>query len=273
MKIAVLYNIVEQATDDIPLPDNWSDIIRRFRDAYLAHPAGVEHDLFLCASGSTLSVRSQQLFEGLQYRALSYFGKGWDIGAYQHCAKLLQDYELVLFLNSQAFVVTDGWLRFFVDAYKAHGPGIYGASSSFEVAPHIRTCAFAATPQLLMRYPLRVRSRYDACVFEHSPTNFAQWAIGRGLPVRVVLRSGSHSLAESRRLPEVFRRGTQKELIINDRHSVIYAQAVTADRQYLERSADGEVSVDFCYQSRLKRLLADHPPLQALWRAISVLRR
>lgn len=272
MKIAVLYNLVEEATDDVPLPNNWGEILARFRDSYVEHPAGVPHDLYVCASGGELSERSRQLFEGLTYRTLSYRGKGWDIGAYQHCAKQLDKYDFVVFMNSQAFVVADRWLSYFADAYSAHGPGIYGASSSFEVAAHIRTSAFAAPPGLLNQYSLKVRSRYDACVFEHSPTNFSQWAIGQGLPVQVVMRSGIYPLADSRRGENIFRRGTQGDLIINDRHTLIYAQASDAERKRLEQRANGQMPINFIYQNRLKRIVTEHQLLRELWRIASALK-
>ena len=272
MKIAVLYNLVEQATEDIPLPNNWDEILQRFRNSYVQHPAGIEHDLYLCASGAPLSSRSRHLFAELKYRTLNYIGKGWDIGAYQHCAGRLLEYDLVFFMNSQAFVVTDEWLSPFAGAYASYGPGIYGASSSFEVSPHIRTSAFAASPQLLLRYPLKVKSRYDACVFEHSPTNFAQWAIGRKYPVQVVMCSGTYPLMDSRRGADIFRRGSQKDLIINDRHTLLYELATGTERKRLEQLADGKIPVDFTYQNRLKRWIARSRPLQLTWRTLSNLK-
>lgn len=273
MKIAVLYNLVEKATDDVPLPNNWAEILMRFRDSYLKHSAGVQHDLFICASGAALSEHSKRLFEGMNYRSLKYLGKGWDIGAYQHCAKKLNNYDLVVFMNSQAFVVADRWLSYFTDAYAEYGPGIYGASSSFEVAPCVRTSAFAAPARLLLRYPLKVRTRYDACVFEHSPKNFSQWAIEQGLPVQVVMRSGTYQLADSRWGANIFRRGTQEDLIINDRHTLIYAQASDVDRKRLEQLADGMVPIDFIFQSRLKRFAADFPIFRRTWRIVTGIKR
>lgn len=272
MKIAVLYNIVERATDDVPLPDNWNEILKRFRDAYVAHEPGMSHDLFLCASGAPLSERSRGLFAELPYRELCYLGKGWDIGAYQHCASRLRDYDFVMFMNSQTFVTINGWLRHFVDAYAAHGPGIYGASSSFEVSPHIRTAAFGAPPRLLLEYPVKVRTRYDACVFEHSPVNFSQWALGRRLAVEVVMRSGVSPLGQSRQGANVFRRGNQEDLIVRDRHALVYDAASPIERERLECAADGKIPVDFVYQGMFRRLIDSTPVLRKAWRVLSDLK-
>lgn len=268
----MLYNLVEQATGDIPLPDHWKDILKRFRDSYISHPAGVEHDFYICASGASLSRSSKELFGGLNYRELRYKGRGWDIGAYQHCAKQLTMYDLVVFLNSQSFIVIDGWLRYFVEAYSTFGPGVYGASSSFEVAPHIRTSAFAASPQLLIEYPFKTRSRYDACLFEHSPKNFSLWALQQGFPVRVILRRGSLSLAESRQEENIFRRGAQENLIINDRHTLIYSQADVDEKLHLERLADGLIPEDFVFRNRIKCIFMEHPLTIKLRRIINFMR-
>ena len=255
MKIGVLYNLVEKPSGLDMLPDNWSDILKRFKDSYCKYPAGVPHDLYICTSGSKMSDQSKKIFKELNYRSLTYMGKGWDIGAYQHCAKALKEYDFVLFLNSQTFFVVDNWLSYFAQAYHSYGPGIYGASSSFEVAPHIRTSCFASSPKLLRQYPLKVDSRYDACVFEHSPKNFSQWVMSKGFRVRVVMCSGSYPLAESRQGKDIFRRGTQEDLVINDRHTLIYKQASSAERQILEQVADGKIAVNFNYESNLKQFV------------------
>lgn len=272
VKVAVLYNLVEKPTDNIPLPQDWGKIIKRFRDSYVGHQAGVSHDLFICSSGTALSASSRGLLHGLKYTAIEYKGSGWDIGAYQYCARRLLAYDLVLFLNSQAFIVQDDWLSYFAAAFKKHGPGIYGSSSSFEVAPHIRTSSFAVSPKLLLRYPLQVRSRYDACVFEHSPTNFSLWALSNNVPVYVVMRSGAYKLLESRQSENIFRRGTQDDLLVNDRHTIIYRLSVGDEREQLEKLADGEIKTEFVYLNGLEHLISRYRTLQAMRRVASSLK-
>lgn len=262
MKLAVLYNLVEKPTDAPALPENWGYIVRRFIDSYTSHKAGITHDLYICSSGAELSSSSRELLEGLEYHAITYKGLGWDIGAYQYCARRLVSYDLVFFLNSQAFVIQDNWLRYFSAAYENHGPGVYGASSSFEVSPHIRTSSFAVSPSLLLRYPLKVRSRYDACVFEHSPKNFSLWALSKNFPVYVVMRSGAYKLLDSREGGNIFRRGTQEDLLINDRHTLIYRASADHERKRLEWLADGKIPSEFRYLNRFGRVVARHKTLQ-----------
>lgn len=262
VKIAVLYNLVEKPTDNIPLPENWGDIVGRFVHSYINFEAGFSHDLYVCSSGAPLSLSSQELLQGLNYRSIVYTGAGWDIGAYQYCARFLRSYDLVVCLNSQAYIAQDNWLKYFAEAYSNYGPGVYGASSSFEVSPHIRTSSFAFSPGLIIDYPLTIRCRYDACVFEHSPKSFSLWALSKNMPVYVVIRSGAHKLLQSRREDNIFRRGTQEDLLIRDRHSIIYDGVEEGARIQLEKLADGEVASNFVYLSKIDHFIVRYAVLQ-----------
>jgi hypothetical protein len=256
MRIAVLYNLVEKATSSIPLPVGWDFVLKRFADSYLHFGSGYQHDLYICSSGAPLSLSSKEIFKNLKYESLTYMGAGWDIGAYQYSASKLLNYDFIVCLNSQAHIACADWLGYFAGAFKLYGAGVYGASSSFQVAPHIRTSCIAFSPRLAVQYPLEVRSRYDACVFEHSPENFSIWALAQGLPVRVVTRSGAYSLLESRAIPDVFRRGTQANLLVKDRHTFIYENAEAEERKQLEELADGIVPNEFIYFGTIDRLTA-----------------
>lgn len=273
MKIAVLYNLVEKPTDNIPLPENWGDIVERFVNSYLEYDAGLSHDLYVCASGAALSLSSQELLRGLNYGSFVYRGGGWDIGAYQYCARYLQSYDLVLCLNSQAYLSQYNWLKHFAEAYRNYGPGVYGASSSFEVSPHVRTSSFAFSPRLILDYPLTVRCRYDACVFEHSPGNFSLWARSKNLPVYVVMRSGAYELLESRRGKNVFRRGTQEDLLIRDRHAIIYDRAEVAERVHLEKLADGDIEINFSYLNKMDHFVERYAALRKARLVASAIKR
>jgi hypothetical protein len=262
MKIAVVYNWVERATDDIPLPENWIDILKRFVGSYRAFDAGYAHDLYICASGAPLTRDSTEILSGTRFGVLRYNGGGWDIGAFQHAAKHLSHYDFVVCLNSQAHIRHAGWLRHFAEAFERFGVGVYGASSSFQVSPHIRTCCIAFTPRLILEYPLEIRCRYDACVFEHSPKGFSLWALEQGLPVCVVTRSGVDPLAESRKRPDIFRRGSQGDLLIHDRHTILYDSASPAARERLEEQADGKLDEPFLFLGPIHHMLVRNPLLK-----------
>jgi hypothetical protein len=259
MKIAVVYNWVEKATDAVPMPTGWTDVLRRFAESYRTFDAGYEHDLYICSSGAPLNQESTAVLAGIKFSVLRYDGGGWDIGAYQDAAKHLLNYDFVVCLNSQAHIVKANWLSFFAGAFERFGVGVYGASSSFEISPHIRTCCIAFTPRLILEYPLAVVCRYDAVVFEHSPKNFSQWALEKGLPVCVVGQSGVDALADSRIRPNIFRRGSQAELLINDRHTIIYNNALPAEKDRLEKQADGKLDEPFVFLSPIRHMMVRHP--------------
>ena len=273
MKIAILYNVVERATDGGYIDPNYDSVIRRFVDSYVGHQSGCDHDLYICSSGATLSAKRMAILSGLTYRVFTYFGDGWDIGAYQYCAKSLDSYDILVCMNSQAHVAVDGWLSAIVGAWKTYGPGVYGTSSSFEVAPHIRTSCLVVPPALLAKYPVKVRCRYDACLFEHSPSNFSLWARSQGYPVCVVLKSGVQCLADSRNQNEIFRRDSQAGLLIHDRHTQIYDAAPAEEREHLRALADGRITKSFFYLGVVDRLCARHRWIGAIRLGLSRLRK
>lgn len=270
MKVAVVYNLVEKQSSNLPLPSNWNYIIRRFFEAYRTLSAGVNHNFYICVSGDSLSLNSKALSSDLNYGLLSYFGKGWDIGSYQFCAKQLPDYDIVFFLNSQAFPVYDNWLMYFVEAYKRGGMGLYGASSSFQITPHIRTAAFAVNPKLLLEYPIKVESRYEACIFEHSPHNFSQWVLDNNYTVRVVMLSGEYELMKSRVSSGAFRKGYQEDLLVQDRHTIIFDRAEGRNRTHLTELADGKIPEKFHYQNKCTLNLYAINSIKKIFRSINM---
>jgi hypothetical protein len=272
MRIAVVYNLAERSTGNIPLPDGWDAVLRRFAESYLNFDAGYAHDLYICSSGASLSSLSKEIFKAIPYKPLTYMGGGWDIGAYQYAAEFLKNYALVVCLNSQAHIAHANWLKYFADAFDRYGDGVYGASSSFQVSPHIRTSCIAFAPHLILQYPLKVRCRYDACVFEHSPTNFSLWALGKGLPVFVVMLSGVYKLSESRLQSGSFRRGKQENLLIKDRHTIIFKTAPDDQRELLTKLADGDIANPFIYLNRIEHFIARHAALQNFRNFVASLR-
>lgn len=259
MKIAVVYNWVEKSTDAVPLPEGWNDILKRFVQSYSAFDAGYAHDLYICASGASLSESSKNILGETHFDVLRYNGGGWDIGAYQGAAKHLMKYDFMVCLNSQAHIHKANWLRYFAAAFEQFGAGVYGASSSFEISPHIRTCCIAFTPALIQEYPLDIRCRYDAVVFEHSPKNFSRWALEKGYSVYVVYQSGVDPLRESRNRGDIFRRGSQEELLVHDRHTILYDSASSAEKEHLARQADGKLDEPFSFLGPIRHFLVRHP--------------
>lgn len=255
MKIALLYNIVERASSNIPLPDNWDEILSRFISSYKQHTPKIRHDLYICSSGSQLSKRSMEKLAEINYKTFSYYGGGWDVGAYQSSAKKLLNYDVIVCINAQTHFNKDNWLEKIIEAIRAWGPGIYGASASFESAPHIRTSFMAFPPSVILSYPVTVKTRYEACVFEHSPSNFSIWAKAQGYSVRVVEDNQTYDLLELSKSTLGFRRGDQSQFLIQDRHSLIYAGATSDEKINLEKKSQGLGNNSFIYIGNMKLIL------------------
>lgn len=207
-------------------------------------------DLFLCSSNSKLDSELQNISKPPIVSSFLYKGGGWDIGAYLFSAKKLLEYDLVLFMNSQARFKTSDALSRLLDAWTSNPSGLLGYSSSFEVTPHVRTSALAIAPKLLLEYKGRVDSRYEACVFEHSPASLTSWILTRDIPARVVYRSGVFNLDESRSIPDVFRAGDQLELLISDRHTRWFDSASPEDKHVLEQRANNIPALKFRFRTK-----------------------
>ena len=179
-----------------------------------------------------------------------YRGRGWDVGSYVYSARKLERYDLVLFMNSQARFKTESALEKILQAWTELPSGMIGLSSSFEVTPHVRTSAFGIPPKLLLEHASNVRSRYEACVFEHSPSSITSGLSAKGLPVRIVYSSGSRLLSNSRDIPGVFRSDQQQELLVSDRHTRLFDLANPEERVALENRANNLPPVGFRFRSK-----------------------
>jgi hypothetical protein len=69
-------------------------------------------------------------------------------------------------------------------------------------------------------------------------------------------------LADSRNRPNVFRRGSQGELLIHDRHTIIYSIASPAEKEQLERKADGKIDEPFRFKGPIRHMLRRQPLLR-----------
>jgi hypothetical protein len=108
--------------------------VRRFVDSYRAHPAGLEHDLHVIFKGfrsPDALAAAQALFGGLPIRPIELEDTGFDIGSYFAAARLVTNRRLIFF-NTFAELLADGWLKKFDDALSAPGVGLVGATGSWQ---------------------------------------------------------------------------------------------------------------------------------------------
>jgi hypothetical protein len=108
--------------------------VRRFVDSYRTHPAGLEHDLHVIFKGfpsrDSLAA-AQRLFGGLPIHPIKLEDKGFDLGSYFAAARLVANRRLIFF-NTFAELLADGWLKKFDDALSLPGIGLVGATGSWQ---------------------------------------------------------------------------------------------------------------------------------------------
>lgn len=108
--------------------------VRAFLASYLAHPAGIDHDLHVIFKGfpdqnSLAAARS--LFAGLPINSIELEDSGYDIGSYFAAAKLVSNRRLAFF-NTFTEVLADDWLKKFDTALSLPGVGLVGATGSWQ---------------------------------------------------------------------------------------------------------------------------------------------
>jgi hypothetical protein len=107
--------------------------LRRFRDSYLRHPAGVEHRLLLlyngCGAGADLAAWESELVD-VPHQVLRTDRPVQDLDAYRYAAERI-DAESFCFLNSHSVLLADGWLAALASALRQAGTGLVGASGSW----------------------------------------------------------------------------------------------------------------------------------------------
>lgn len=151
----------------------------------------------------------------------NYDGVGFDVGVWMKVAKSTAN-DFVIFCNSLVFFNQHGWMERIVDARERYGPGLYGYSASLENNPHIRTTIWACDPKLLKLYPEKIVTRQDTLDFESGPKRFGRFIEKRKEPVLWVAKDGVYDQSEWASVKNGFRSGDQSNLLVMDRHIVIY---------------------------------------------------
>lgn len=192
-----------------------------------------------------------EVFAGVPARFESYHGTGWDCGAAQYAAQIV-DCDFLVCANAGVYFWRAGWLRRLAEARAEHGEGLYGASASYEtlpfvpgeINPHIRTSFYGCDPKTFRQFPFRIDSREKCFQFESGEWNFTRWFMDRGQTCQMVTWDGCYQSQDFRTPPNIFRRGDQSNLIVRDRHMDMYELADRKRRGELEKFADGGLPRD-----------------------------
>lgn len=234
MKIAILYLKIVRRIESYQICTPYEIGHKRFYDNYRRFTPTIPHSLIVVRCGGTEGATD---FDAIATHYMRFDGWGSDCAAWQTIVRVL-DYDLVLCMNTLAYPWRHGWLEPFVSALEKHGVGIYGATASYEVNPHLRTPAIAFHPDVLRAYPFSVLNRGDSNTFEASPNSISAWAERSGYPVILVTADGRYYKGDWRKPDNIFRRGDQSNCLIWDRHTDLYRDADAVTKKKLEHDAD-----------------------------------
>jgi hypothetical protein len=216
----------------------YEPIAHRFLASYRAFPPGHAHEFHLILNGGEPNPELLNLFSDMNPVCHLHDNSGWDIGAFQKIASVV-DCDLMLFLGANTHFRRTGWLRRLIDGYEMFGHGLYGPSASFEISPHIRTTAFMCAPELVRGWTGKISRQKDRHEFEVGPTSITAAAMRQGFPCVLVCWDGFYLQHEWRKAPNIFRRGDQSNCLMFDRHHEIYESSTSNQKIRLGRIADG----------------------------------
>ena len=223
----------------IRVPENplYDSVTARWIETYARFKPEIPHDLIVVDSDIAAPPGVHGAYTD-DFRV--YTGGGWDCGIWQWLAKTV-DCDLLICTNTSSYFTRAGWMERFVEAFKEHGPGLYGSMSSFELSPHIRTPVYVFPPEIMRDYPILCDSRQKTYTFECAGMGdtFTSYCLKKGLPVKLVTWDGCYDLADSRKPDNIFRRGDQSNILVKDRHSDTYEASDEEGKLRLARMADG----------------------------------
>lgn len=235
MKIIVLYlRILKKHDPTFPEHKSYSASSIRFLQTYRQFKPKIPHSLVVVNCGQA---EHDGMFDGVANEYRTYSGGGFDCGTYQAVVPSL-DCDLVMALNTHTYFWRPFWLEWFAIAAEKFGPGLYGATASFQHNYHLRTPSIAFHPKLMREYPMLIDDRDKAAHFESGEYNFSRWATGVGYPVMLVTEGAAYKQPYWRTPPNIFRRGNQSNCLIWDRHTDMYRDASEEEKRVFEQDAD-----------------------------------
>jgi len=210
-------------------PSTYVPYSKRFASTYVGFPGDYEHELVVMLCNGNPNDKSHvPVFSGIPCRFELYSGGANDISAQQHMARLSKA-DIIVCMSSLVHFRRRGWLKRLVEEIEKNGEGLYGAMSSYENSPHIRTCFYACNPESFRAYPHSIETRDDSFRFESKDLSFSTWFSNRS-KCMIVCWDGCYLLSESRAPKNVFRKGDQSNCIAFDRHTDIYENSSPSDK-------------------------------------------
>lgn len=233
----------------------WQEACQRFTQSYVRHAAGREHQLYVVTKGFEIASDkriAKQLLAVLPHVEVAVTDESYDIGAYRDWASGISE-DVVCLLGTSSEILGDSWLLKLDVNLRSSGVGAVGATGSFESLgsqhmefppfpnPHLRTtgCLMRRDVYLEATSGLRLRSKEDAYRFESGWEGLTRRLKEAGLSSLVVGRNGRGYSEELWPVSDTFRQGRQRNVLIGDRNTRMYAACAWHEKRFLASRAWG----------------------------------
>ena len=243
MKTAVVYvHPIKMAPGYDPAVEQvsgtYDECAKRFVDTYRKFPGGAKHKLVVVFTGDWPNGEQISMYEGVEFMPLLYTGTGWCTGAHQYAARNMGQCHFAVFSSNRTYFVKPGWLERLVSERKKHGAGMYGTMANCQKGQHLRTNFYGIDPEHIgCRYEFN--SRDDTWRFEHGDWSVSRFYRDAGMQSRLVTWDGSYGPDDWMKPANCFRVGDQSNLIVRDRHTLIFDNETEAHRDHLTRVTTG----------------------------------
>lgn len=212
----------------------------RFVSTYLAFPPLVFHKTIIVANGGKPPDWAMGLFSAMPDATWLYRPeqRGWDIGAYQDIAET-DTSDLMVCFGEYIHFHREGWLQRIEEVWREYGPGMYGATASYQIRGHIQTTGFCATPQIIRNYPVKASTKEERYEFEHGEGSLTERTIRARMPCMLVTWDGQWIRSRWRQPNNIIWKGDQSNCLWWTSHTDHYRRSDYQERLRLGRIADG----------------------------------
>lgn len=239
MKAAIIYPL---PLDSEEVWERFKHYAKRFADTYRQfHPSYDSHEVFVVLNKGDKTEEISTMFNNMRVRFLRYDGDGFDLGSQQWLAKQLDPETFTVNLTTRCYFHCDSWLYMLLKARDTFGPQLYGCFASKESGKlHLCTRGHCMDAADWQEYPHEIKSRDQGVFVECGDGCLLDWFESRSKQGILVSRDGFTTKGAWFNVPNRFRNGTQSNCLIWDRHTDLYAEADTEEKERLERMCLGE---------------------------------
>ena len=202
----------------IPMLSRYRESARRFLETYEAFPPGSGHPLHLVlqqTANDDVPLSSMELGPIKATVHLNRDNNLWEFSAFGHVCRTLDPEASIFCLTTRSYFRRPDWMLPFSRAWEEYGPGLYGASASREVSPHIRTTGFLCSAGFYLQVLARNQNRNEMELGQHSLTDLA---LRKGLPVGLVTRKKTFPLTDCRTGDNLAMSGDQSNCLVYDHY-------------------------------------------------------